>query len=183
MYCISKPVLINTWTYTRTKSVYFRKKLLLSIFWCRDNMLQREQRPGEWQWELVCLLTGGGRHLGPALLPGRWQGSSPTVCACVYVCVHWCFTAHRTKATLQLQKSYRPYFCQCASNWELFMCIYGTKGWNCCLASPAQRKLSFYHNSVPRTESKFCSNLHLFFGNDCIICVTENHRSVVLSQC
>lgn len=60
---------------------------------------------------LVCRWGGGSRHLGPALLPARWQGSPPAVRVCLRS------SAERTKAMPQLHKSLNSF-----AYWGL--CVY-----------------------------------------------------------
>lgn len=66
---------LSLWQHLCTKSLTVVYKQYVAVW---------EQRHGEWQCEPVCLLTGGGRHLGPALLPARWQGRPPAESVCVY---------------------------------------------------------------------------------------------------
>lgn len=114
LYC-----LLNSCFIILYSNVWTKHKRVLCTLSCSRTLMHTESecfaqaiccwlRTKAW-WVTVWASAngGGGRHLGPALLPARWQGSPPAECACV-------------SALLKGQKLCERYtsqtaFCKCTS--------------------------------------------------------------------
>lgn len=108
-----------------------------------------EQRHGDWQWACVCLLTGGGRHLGNALLRARWQRSPPAECVCIYATL---LKGQKLELELAVKKIWTA-FLQMHLTITAFVCIcssvtYQIQNREVCAGHPNRKKHATFFNFI-----------------------------------